>query len=296
MNRLIRFVFVLPVLVVSVLSAGCSSYKNVPPQFYGRKLNPTGWEDKIYTPGQVDIGDLGQTGQGNSLVLIQVSAFEVKEAFVKENEDKEDHRVTMGDETPMTLDVRLVFTSPDIEKAVNKKEATEQVKRLFTLGNPSPTKEDRVLILSLQSIYEDLARLNVRSRIRDLCAGYKGFSEAFKAKTELSKKIKEVILAVLKEKDIPLILLDCEISNMKPDPLVWENQVKIQAAQAEIEAMRMIEEYVAGSPVRQFIYKMGKMKEIAQVGPAKGNTVVILSDISSQAIAAGLESVVQPKK
>jgi hypothetical protein len=41
---------------------------------------------------------------------------------------------------------------------------------------------------------------------------------------------------------------------------------------------------------------MGKMKEIAQVGPAKGNTVVILSDISSQAIAAGLESVVQPKK
>ncbi len=68
--------------VVAMFAVGCSDIRNVPPQFVGRLLTPTGWEDKLYFPGQVDIGMLDSYKRGNSLVLIQTSAFAVKEGFL----------------------------------------------------------------------------------------------------------------------------------------------------------------------------------------------------------------------
>ena len=67
------FRFRRPVLLAAlggVMLAACASYQNIPPNYIGMKLTPTGYEDTIYTPGQVDIGTTSDSGQGNQLVLI----------------------------------------------------------------------------------------------------------------------------------------------------------------------------------------------------------------------------------
>jgi hypothetical protein len=104
-----KFGLLCVVVCLTAFAAGCNTdMRNVPPQCVGRILTPTGWENKLYSPGQVDIGQLDMHKRGNSLVLIQMSAFAIKEQFLgaQATEDKEDHRVFTADKTPVTLDVR----------------------------------------------------------------------------------------------------------------------------------------------------------------------------------------------
>lgn len=80
-------------------------------------LTSTGYENKIYTPGQVDVGGQNTTGMSNKLVLIQRSGIAVKEQFigVAGSPDKEDHRCQSADGLPFTLDVRLLLALPNYE-------------------------------------------------------------------------------------------------------------------------------------------------------------------------------------
>jgi hypothetical protein len=165
------FRFPRPVLLAAlggVILAACASYQNIPPNYIGMKLTPTGYEDTIYTPGQVDIGTTSDSGQGNQLVLIQRSGVEIKEQFLgKEgNKDGADHRCLTQDQNPMTLDVRLVLALPDYSTPPGKKD----LKTLFMLGNPTPMQGNgRVLVLSAESVYEQQAQLQVRGYIRKIC-------------------------------------------------------------------------------------------------------------------------------
>ena len=92
---------------------GCQQFENVPPNDIGMMLTPTGYEEKIYTPGQVDIGQESNYGRGNQLVLLQRSGIEVKEAFSNADATKEDHRCLTSEREPITLDVRLLFALPN---------------------------------------------------------------------------------------------------------------------------------------------------------------------------------------
>jgi hypothetical protein len=80
-----RFGFLRPVLLAALgglMLAACEqSYQNIPPNYIGMKLTPTGYEDTIYTPGQIDIGTTSQSGQGNQLVLIQRRASRSRSSF-----------------------------------------------------------------------------------------------------------------------------------------------------------------------------------------------------------------------
>jgi hypothetical protein len=275
--------FSLCVVCLLAFAAGCSDVRNVPPQYVGRILTPTGWENKLYSPGQVNIGQLDTTKRGNSLVLIQTSAFAVKESFLgaQAMEDKEDHRVFTADQTPVTLDVRFMFTAPD---ATND---PEPVKRFFTLGNPTVSKDDgRVLLISLESIYAEQARLQVRGKIRDVMGKFQNFNEAFAKRSELNEQIHKIVLSVLEERKVPLVLVDCQISNIKPDPLVWENQVKVQAADAEIEAMKKLQGYLDQNPTARLIFVLSKLKEIAQIASEKGNNTIIISTVEGASLSA----------
>jgi len=256
------------------LFSSCSQIRNVPPQFAGRILSPTGWEDKIYSPGQVDIGEVDVSGRGNSLVLIQMSAFAIKEQFLgaQATDDKEDHRVFTADKTPVTLDVRIMLTAPD---AVDD---PDSVKRFFTLGNPASSKNDnRVMFITLESIYEEQAQLQVRGKIRDIVSKYANFDEAFAKRSDLNAEIRTVLTATLKERQIPLIIVDCQISNIKPDPLVWQNQVRVQAADADIQAMKMIQGYLDANPSARLIFTLNQLKEIARISSENGNNTIIIT-------------------
>src|ERR1051325_7711976 len=97
--------------------AACQSYENVPPNDIGMMLTPTGYEGRVYTPGQVDVGDKHRDGSYNRLVLIQRSGVEIKEQFLGSDSsaDKTDHRCLLADKTPVSLDVRLLMAIPDYE-------------------------------------------------------------------------------------------------------------------------------------------------------------------------------------
>src|SRR5262249_51981736 len=205
-------VYSLAILVVvsSVILAACyQSYQNIPPNYIGMKLTPTGYEDTIYTPGQVDIGTTGPAGEGNQLVMIQRSGIEVKEQFLGKggNKDGADHRCLTQDQNPMTLDVRLVLALPDYSTPQGRKD----LKTLFMLGNPTSMQgNSRILLLSAESVYEQQAQLQVRGNIRKICSRYPDFAAAFTAfgseHDNFTDRIATGVGRVLTEQGVPLRL------------------------------------------------------------------------------------------
>ena len=55
--------------------------KQIAAGYVGRVLTPTGWEDRIYEAGQVDLGTKHFSGTYNTLVLLEASSTTVKEQF-----------------------------------------------------------------------------------------------------------------------------------------------------------------------------------------------------------------------
>src|SRR5579871_3088748 len=119
MKKMSLVAAVVGVIVLLGSSAFASEPRAVPPNMIGLILTPTGFDGKIYEPGQVDIGNVGWFANwGNKLVLIQRSGFAIKEQCIQNDpnnlDDHEDHRCIVGPKRePMSLDVRLLFALPD---------------------------------------------------------------------------------------------------------------------------------------------------------------------------------------
>ena len=121
---------------------GCDiEMRNIGPQDIGIILTPSGYEQTIYSPGQVNLGEL-QMGKGNTLILVQRSGVDTKESFSlpgSDDKDRTDHRCLLGNQTPITFDVRVLLALPDYEKP----EGLKELQRAIALGNPTyPIKDD----------------------------------------------------------------------------------------------------------------------------------------------------------
>ena len=272
-----------------LLTTGCQQYQNVPPNYLGMKLTPTGYEDHIYTPGQVDIGTSDQSGMATSLVLIQSSGLEIKEQFLGKdgNSDKEDHRILTKDMSPMTVDVRLLLALPDWATEKGKKD----LQRIFSLGNPTASKDtDRVMTISAESIYHDQAQLLLRNRLRSIFAGYASFSDAFMSFADespkgLNAKVLQAAVEILQSQNVPLRIVEARVSNLKPDENVWKAQVQIQAADSQILAMTKVAEYLRKNPDAREIYKYIALGDLLRIAGDKGQNTMIFTDISGSAPA-----------
>ena len=271
-------------LLLLSLVTGCNKYFDVPPNDIGMKLTPSGYENQIYTPGQVDLGRDDNNGQMNKLVLIQRSGVEVKEQFLGKNgsEDKEDHRCLLGDKSPLTLDVRLLLALPDYEKPEGKKE----LNRLFLLGNPVVVAEtsSRVLRISAESVYNDQARQLVRGRLRQLCANYKDFDTIFASLADASEKgftkqIEHEIAGILKLQNVPLSLVSAFPSNIKPDDSIIEATAAQMAADKRVVAIKKITDFLDADKTgsRVLVYRMQVLQEIVNRAETNGHNTVVLS-------------------
>lgn len=273
-------------VLCSVTLAACDqSYQNIPPNYIGMKLTPTGYEDTIYTPGQVDIGTTGAAGQGNQLVLIQRSGIEVKEQFLGKdgNKDGAGHRCLTQDQNPMTLDVRLVLALPDYSTPQGKKD----LRTLFTLGNPASTQgSNRILLLSAGSVNEQQAQLQVRGHIRKVCSQYLDFATAFKAfgseRDNLTDRIAAGVGKVLVEQGVPLRLVGAQVSNMKPDDSVVEAQLAQKAAEARTAAIKTLTDFLDQDPTgtRKMVYRMQVLQELTRTANANGHNTIFLTDLT----------------
>lgn len=270
----------------------CSSYVDVPPNDIAMMLTPTGYDKVVYSPGQVNIGTADtQTGQGNKLVLIQRSGVEVKEQFLgaDSNADKEDHRCLIGTGAqPMSLDVRLILALPDYETPDGKRDLA----RLFQLGNPTPLGGNpRVLMLTAQSVYSDQAQLQVRGKIRQLCAGYQDFNAAYAAFADigengLSNKIKQAVALALNDNHVPLHLVDAVVSNMKPDQSVIDAIAARQAATERTAAIEVMKKYLDEDPTgrRLFLFKWSALENLVAKANSNGHNTIFLTDTNPPSV------------
>jgi SPFH domain / Band 7 family len=283
--RKIKVMMILPVMAL----AACQEYVDVPPNYVGLLLTPTGYDGSVYTPGQVDIGTESESRRGNRLVLIQRSGFAVKEQFMRgdpENaRDTEDHRCVVGPRhEPMTLDTRLLLALPNYETADGKKD----LMRLALLGNPKPIgNRMRALELTAQSIYHEQARLQVRGRIRQICAQYDSVEAVFNAVADpsengFSQRIKKAVAIALVESKVPLQLVDAVVSNVKPDPTVMDAIAAKQAAEKRVEAIEVITKFLSQDPdgSRKLVYRMQVLQEIVAKADEKGRSTIFMTDVS----------------
>lgn len=267
---------------IALACFGCQEMKNIGPQDIGIILTPSGYENQIYPPGQVDIGDLTQ-GKGNSLILVQQSGVDTKESFSlpgPDDKDRSDHRCLLGNQTPITFDVRVLLALPDYRTPNGFKE----LQRSLALGNPVyPNASDaRVMRIDAISIYDAQARQQVRESIRILCKSYKDFDAIFEAfgdtgETGLSKKLEHIVADALALKKVPLTLISAGPSNLKPDDEIMQARAAKQAAQIRNEAIEIVTNFLdqdrTGS--RRMVYQMQVWKEIVSIGNTNGHNTIL---------------------
>lgn len=269
--------------------SGCSNYADIPPNDIGMILTPTGYENKVQTPGQVDLGtEDTATNRGNKLVLLQRSGIQIKEAFIGSagNSDKEDHRCLVQDKSPLTLDIRLLLALPNYETPQGQKDLA----RIFLLGNPTPLKDavpvGRVMRINAESIYNEQAQQQVRGKIRQVVMSYKDFDEILVAfgdvgEDGLGRRIEKAISSALVDQQITLRLISATVSNIKPDPAVVEANVAKKAAEKRIDALRVLTNFLDEDQTgtRRLVYKMQVWQEIVSTANNNGHNTIFMTDI-----------------
>jgi hypothetical protein len=284
-----RTFILLAALAVAALPGGPSiaaELRAVPPNMIGLMLTPTGFEGRIYEPGQVDIGNESWSGYGNKLMLVQRSGFEIKEQFISNDpnnpEDHEDHRCIVGPKRePMSLDVRLLFALPDYTKPDGK----NALLRMGLLGNPKDLG-NRVLLLDAATVYFQQVQQQVRGKIRDVCLGYADVEAVYKAiemngNGGFTDTLSKAVATVLADNHSPLFLVGAVASNVKPDPSVVSAIAATQAAGKLVEAMATIDNFIKADPtgMRAYIYKMYALQEMAKANK-NGQNNVLMMDVS----------------
>jgi hypothetical protein len=277
--------YIVCIMSLLFMCLGCDvDMRNIGPQDIGIILTPSGYEQTIYSPGQVNIGDLTM-GKGNTLILIQRSGVDSKESFSlpgSEDKDRTDHRCLLGNQTPITFDVRVLLALPDYEKP----EGLKELQRAIALGNPTyPNKDDiRVMRIDAISIYDAQARQQVREAIRILCTSYKDFDSIFLAFGDvgeggLSKKLQKIVADSLRLKNVPLTLISAGPSNLKPDKEIMQARASKQAAQIRNEAVQIVTDFLDQdrTGVRRMVYQMQVWKEIVSTGNANGHNTILFS-------------------
>lgn len=278
--------------LAAVCLGGCSSdFTNIPPNAVGMILTPTGYDGKVLTPGQVDIGIVNTTtGASNTLVLVQRSGTAIKESFAgpAANADHEDHRCLTGDRAPATVDVRMLLALPE----PGTKNGDADFQRLLLLGNPVADKnQKRTQWVSAESVYIDQAQQQARGRIRQTCAQYKNFEALLDAFADegpngLTHRVETAVAQTLAEAKIPLHIVNATVSNLKPDPSVTDAIAARLAAEKRKEAIQVITDFIAGDPSgsRLKVYSLNVIQEIIAKGGDNGHNTIFMTDVASPAM------------
>lgn len=278
----------LPLLAAALTLAGCgNAFVAIPPNAVGMVLAPTGYDGKVLTPGQVNLGETTASGEGNSLVLIERNGVPITESFAgpAANADHEDHRCLTADGAPVTVDVRMLLALPDYTTPAGAKD----FQRLLLLGRPETAKDQkRTLWITAASVYSDQAKQQARGKIRQVCAGYASFKAinaafALDGDNGLTGKVQKAVAGSLIEAGVPLRIINATVSNLKPDPSVIDAISAQQAAEKRIEAIRTVTDFLDADTTggRKEVYRLQVWQEIVRTGNANGHNTIFMTDASA---------------
>lgn len=275
--------FLFPVLIGALALAGCNEYFSVPSNSIGMVLTPTGYDGKVLSPGQVDLGTVDSDHQGNTLVLVERNGVQEKESFAgaAANDDHEDHRCLTADGAPVTIDVRLLLALPDYTTPQGAKD----LQRLLLLGRPIADKNQaRTSWITASSVYRDQAQQQARGKIRQVCANYASFNalNAAFADGTLTVKVKTAVATSLTEANVPERVVDAVVSNLKPDPSVIDAISRQQAAEKQIAAIQTVTDFLDKDTTggRREVYRMQVWQQIVEKGNSNGHNTIFMTDAS----------------
>ncbi|TSC77134.1 MAG: hypothetical protein G01um101431_317 [Parcubacteria group bacterium Gr01-1014_31] len=271
MKFLIAFVCGSLAATAAVLLGGCDNMKQVPPGFIAKKLTPTGWEKKLYESGMVNVGTKSNDGTMNILVICEATTATIKEQFGKEaagNTDAEDHRMLTKDGVPLTVDVYVRVLLPDDEENRNS---------IFVMVTPKATPDIQVQRILLEDVYERFARPNIRSGARAIFAEQDSYTAVYQNFKTISDKVGALVAETFKNAKVPLRLQAVELSNVKPDDIIWQANAAKASADAEVNRIKAIGDSLKASPEYREYMMWKQLEKIAEVGSKTGlNTIIIV--------------------
>jgi len=252
------------VVVVCFLAIGCSNdIRDIPAGYVGKVLTSSGWQKEILEAGQIDIKTVNSDGSYNTLVLLEATSTTVKENFGKAVGEGEDHRILIG-KTPVTVDMYVRAMVPADKDERNA---------IFAQITPKDNG-NRVKTITVEMIYEQFARMDVRGGVREVMSKYSNVQDVLTKLDTTNSRIAAMVIKTFKNNGVPLLVQNTQLSNVKMDETVWAAENQKAASLAQIETIDKIGEALRRNPEYLQFKRYDTYKEIA----AKGGTSFTIID------------------
>ena len=269
-----KLIVIALMLCVAFIFSGCApQIKNIPPGYKAKILTPTGWQKGYISQGQVDIGELNVNGVGNTLVLIESSSITVKEEFLS-NTDGEDHRVLTQNKLPLAVDFYCQIALPDSD---------QELDMIFSMSTPKSTQDNRVLLIDVAEIYNRFAKQYVRGKTRAIFAQYPDYDSVVTNYEKLSGELTAAVIAAFKANNIPMRVVNAQLSNVKPDAKMWEATVQQAAADDKVNNIDKLGKAMRENPEYMELLKWESLERIADKMGSKG--LIIITESGSSKIS-----------
>jgi hypothetical protein len=277
-----------------LLTSSCigTDVHTVPSGFVGKILYPTGFDDKLLAPGQINLGVQQINGQKTRIVYLESTTVTIVEQFraAGQSGDGQDHRIVTRDGVPTVVDMYVRLMLPDDEQSQNN---------IFLQITPTPsTTNPFESYIMLKDIYAKFVEMDTRNRVRSILSSYENFQDILINYDEANDRVTKSVIEAFKDSGVPLKLQDAQLSQVLPDPQVWDSEVKKKAAEALESQIQTLGQMIASNPGYLDYLKWQTLKDIATVGSANGtNTLIIvtgedssLSNQSAEIWAANISS------
>lgn len=278
------FLLVLSLATVILTSCGTDTKRTVPPGYMGMILTESGYGDKIYSPGMVDIGEVSMSGGGSKLVIIEIAQNMYKEPFNKINADGNDHRLQAKDNIPLAGDIYIKIEGPQND---------EEIKHAIQTITAKPdTTQDRTYIITLGDIYERYGGPDVRTNVREKIRTYKDVQEIKDNFAAINGEIGLMVIKTFSDAKAPCKILSARFSNLKEDDVIIQAMNEKIAADTKILTIQRLGAALQQYPAYTQMYMIDFLRNYMENGVKEGQTPNILN----LQIGGGSSVAISPKK
>ena len=278
-RKVLQILSLVAIIVLTSLMAGsltgCFSVYTVPSGHIGKILTPSGFEKDVIPSSQVNLGTTGCNQQQSRLVILESTTITILEKFrdAASSDDANDHRIMTADGVPTVVDMYVRVALPDDTSIVNN---------IFLTVTPEETKQSLVSLITLKNIYTRFVEMDTRNRVRAIISTYPNFQSIIDNYKKVNKEVAEAIIQAFKDNNVPLKLQDAQLSQVLPDPQVWDSEVKKKSAEALQGQIAAIGETIAANPSYLEYLKWQALQNIAAAGSASGVNTIIITDGNGQ--------------
>jgi regulator of protease activity HflC (stomatin/prohibitin superfamily) len=287
-SRIVITVIALVSLIVSAIgfNSCTTAMYYIPAGYVGRIMTPSGWDEKILEPGQINLGVAGANGQFSTLVLLEATTITVEEQFRSADfsSDKQDHRILTKDGVPTTVDMYVRLMLPDDEAVRNN---------IFVQVTPEKYGDDpREKVITLNNVYKRFTELDIRNKVRTIISAQANFQSVLANYSNMNDQITAAALKAFADNHVPLKLQDAQLSQIMPDPQVWDSEVKSKASEALKTQIEAIGQATANNPGYLEYLKW----QTLNTAFANGNNTIVITDGNNNNGNQGLGLVIDPSK